>query len=133
MGRQEVLSPHAPQSSNLEGLPEPEIRHLARQVGVHRNPPFVASQGSKLLHEEQHKGHEVYTSSGHHCGVIPYSSLWSGGLPLGLMMNNTRKNSLARVCSCGLSLFGRPDRSISVPCGWLVLFIGEGPEPLPKY
>ena len=27
------------------------------------------------LHEEQHKGHEVYTSSGHHCGVIPYSSM----------------------------------------------------------
>src|SRR4051812_2102522 len=33
------------------------------------------SQGSKLL-EEQHKRHRVYTSSGHHCGVIPYSSLW---------------------------------------------------------
>ena len=56
---------------------------------------LVASQGSKL-HEERHKGHEVYTSSGHHCGVIPYSSLWHGGLPQGLMMNNTRKNCLAR-------------------------------------
>src|SRR3954468_23424847 len=56
-------------------------------------------QRSKLL-KEQHKRHKVYTSSGHHCGVIPYSSLWCGGLPLRLMMvNNTRKNSLARVCS----------------------------------
>lgn len=51
---------------------------------------LVASQGSKL-HQEQHKGHVVYTSSGHHCGVIPYSSLWRGGLPQGLMMNNTRE------------------------------------------
>src|SRR3954470_12635019 len=33
------------------------------------------SQGSKLQNE-QHKRHRVYTSSGHHCGVIPYSSLW---------------------------------------------------------
>ena len=51
---------------------------------------LAASQGSKL-HEEQHKGHEVYTSLGHHCGVIPYSSLWCGGLPQGLMMNNTKE------------------------------------------
>src|SRR3954469_8987977 len=28
------------------------------------------------LLKEQHKRHMVYTSSGHHCGVIPYSSLW---------------------------------------------------------
>ena len=56
---------------------------------------LAASQGSKL-HEEQHKGHEVYTSSGHHCGVIPYSSLWCGGLPQGRMMNNTGKNCLTR-------------------------------------
>ena len=58
-----------------------------------------ASLRSKLW-KEQHKRHEVYTGSGHRCGVIPYSSVWCGGLPLGLMMmNNTRKNSLARVCS----------------------------------
>src|SRR3954469_16360663 len=56
------------------------------------------SQGSKLL-QEQHKRHKVYTSLGHHCGVIAYSSV-VGGLPLGLMRkNNTRKNNLARVCS----------------------------------
>src|SRR4051812_3563560 len=56
------------------------------------------SQGSKLL-QEQHKRHRVYTGSGHHCGVIPYSSV-VGGLPLGLTRkNNTRKNDLARVCS----------------------------------
>ena len=30
-------SPRAPQCSNLKGLPEPEIRHLARQVGVRRD------------------------------------------------------------------------------------------------
>ena len=35
---------------------------------------LVASQGSKL-HKEQHKGHGVYTGSGHRCGVIPYSSV----------------------------------------------------------
>src|SRR3954466_1226502 len=59
----------------------------------------TASLRSKLW-KEQHKRHRVYTGSGHQCGVIPYSSLWRGGLPLGLMMmNNTRKNSLARVCS----------------------------------
>ena len=58
-----------------------------------------ASLRSKLW-KEQHERHRVYTGSGHCCGVIPYSSVWHGGLPLGLMMmNNTRKNSLARVCS----------------------------------
>ena len=75
-------------------------------------PRLVASQGSKL-HEEQHKGHEVYTSSGHHCGVIPYSSLWCGGLPQGLMMNNT-KEELPREgrssCGCDASWEGlNPD------------------------
>ena len=28
------------------------------------------------LHDEQHKGQKVYTSLGHRCGVIPYSSVW---------------------------------------------------------
>src|SRR3954471_18974873 len=32
------------------------------------------SQGSKLL-QEQRKRHRVYTGSGYHCGVIPYSSV----------------------------------------------------------
>ena len=59
---------------------------------------LAASLRSKLW-KEQHKRRRVYTGSGHHCGVIPYSSVWCGGLPLGMMMNNTRKNSLARVCS----------------------------------
>ena len=36
------------------------------------------------LPTEQHKRHKIYTGSGHHCGVIPYSSVWCGGLPLGL-------------------------------------------------
>src|SRR4051812_39206533 len=81
-----------------------------------------------------------------------------GGLPLGLI----RKNSLARVCSwLGDELlreFDRPSLSFSLyllcrfldtrclylsslylmikmplPWGWLVLFIGKGPGPLPKY
>ena len=95
----------------------------------------------------QHKGHKIYTGSGHRCGVIPYSSVWCGGLPLGLMMmNNTRKNSLARVYSWlgdellggvqspfSLSLLDSLSDPISFPCGWLVLFIGKGPGPLPKY
>src|SRR3954463_10147838 len=55
-----------------------------------------------------HKGHEIYTGLGHRCGVIPYSSVWCGGLPLGLMkMSNTRKNSLARsVLGWGDELLG---------------------------
>ena len=64
-------------------------------------PAPLASLRSKLR-EERHKRRMFYTGSGHRCGVIPYSSVWCGGLPLGLMMmNNTRKNSLARDCSCG--------------------------------
>ena len=62
---------------------------------------FLAESLGSKVREEQHKRHKVYTGSGHHCGVIPYSSVWRGGLPLGLMMNNTRKNSLVRVCSYG--------------------------------
>ena len=49
----------------------------------------AALLGSKLRKEQQ-KGHEIYTGSGHHCGVIPYSSLWCGGLPQGMMMHHTR-------------------------------------------
>src|SRR4051812_17983148 len=41
--------------------------------------------------DEQHRGHGVYTGSGHRCGVIPYSSVWCGGLPLGLMMNSIKE------------------------------------------
>ena len=56
----------------------------------HLLPTHVSSPRKDLkLHKEQHKGHEIYTGSGHHCGVIPYSSLWCGGLPLGLMRNST--------------------------------------------
>ena len=58
------------------------------------NPRLIASRESKL-NDEQHEGHKIYTSSGHCCGVIPYSSVWCGGLPQGLMMNNT-KNELPR-------------------------------------
>src|SRR4051812_39018900 len=65
-----------------------------------------------------------------------------------MRMNSTRKNSLARVCSWlgdeQLGEFNRPSHSLGVllapfvdrsplPWGWLVLFIGKGPGPLPKY
>src|SRR3954464_914656 len=83
------------------------------------------SQGSKLP-KEQHKEHRVYTSSGHRCGVIPYSSV-VGGLPLGLMMmNSTKENSLARACSCWddelLGEFNCPSLSLSV-CLYLFCLI----------
>ena len=103
-------------------------------------PRLVASQGSKL-HEEQHKGHKVYTSSGHHCSVIPYSSLWCGGLPQGLMMNNTKEEQPREGCSCGgdasweglnldqLAL----DPILALLLWWLALFIERGLGPLPKY
>ena len=51
------------------------------------------------LHDEQHKGQKVYTSSGHRCGVIPYSSLWCGGLPQGLMMNSTKEEQPRERCT----------------------------------
>ena len=78
-----------------------------RTLGVHAEVSpstclFLAESLGSKLREEQHKRHRVYTGSGHHCGVIPYSSVWRGGLPLGpMMMNDTRKNSLARVCARG--------------------------------
>ena len=69
--------------------------------GAHRDYAFYlsVSQRSRLL-KELHKRHKVYTGSGHRCGLIPYSSVWWVDCLLGLMMmSNTKKNSLARVCS----------------------------------
>ena len=62
-------------------------------------PSSLRSHGrTRRTHNTERR--EVYTGSGHRCGVIPYSSVWCGGLPLGLMMmSNTRKKCLARVCS----------------------------------
>ena len=62
--------------------------------GAHKDlPPTspcpIASRESKL-DDEQHKIHKIYTGSGHRCGVIPYSNVWCGGLPQGLMVNNTK-------------------------------------------
>ena len=77
-----------------------KVRTMGCTRRSHLLPTHVSPPRKDLkLHEGQHKGHEIYTGSGHHCGVIPYSSLWCGGLPQGLMMNITRKNSLARGCS----------------------------------
>src|SRR3954462_5930799 len=65
--------------------------YLARQMSDHgfrqtlkvrtlgcarRSCPLPLRLVRNKLREEQHKRHRVYTSSGHHCGVIPYSSLW---------------------------------------------------------
>ena len=35
--------------------------------------------------------------------------------------------------SLSLSMYFYPCSLDALPCGWLVLFIGEGPGPLPKY
>ena len=60
---------------------------------------FAISASSRNL---QHKGHKIYTGLGHRCGVIPYSSVWCGGLPLGLMMNSTEEEQPRKErCSCG--------------------------------
>ena len=90
-------------------------------------------QGSKL-HEDQHTVHEVYTSSGHHCGVIPYSSLWRGGLPQGLVMNNT-KEELPRKgrSSCGGDASRERLNLDPFLLWWLDLFIDRGAGPPPKY
>ena len=34
------------------------------------------SRKGSRLERRTHKGHEIYTGSGHHCGLIPYSSVW---------------------------------------------------------
>ena len=68
---------------------------------------------------------KVYTSPGHRCGVIPYSSLWCGGLPLGLMMNSTKEEQPREGCSCGgvVPLEGSiPDASV---LWWLALYIEQ--------
>lgn len=53
-----------------------------------------AMLGSKLR-KEQHKRHRVYTGSGHHCGVIPYSSVWCVDCLLGWWL----RESWIRGCS----------------------------------
>ena len=66
-----------------------------KHCGAHEDLPLPThalnlSMISKLsLTNSQHRGHEIYTGAGHHCGVIPYSSVWCGALPLGLMRNST--------------------------------------------
>ena len=56
------------------------------------------------LHDE-HKGHKVYTSPGHRYVVILYSSLWCGGLPQGLMVNNTEEEQRRERCSWAGAMF----------------------------
>ena len=78
-----------------------KVRTLgAREDLPPTTPRLIATRESKL-HDEQHEGHEVYTSSGHRCGVIPYSSVCGGGLPQGLMMNSTEEEQPREGCSCG--------------------------------
>ena len=48
-----------------------KVRTLgAREDLPPTTPRLIATRESKL-HDEQHKGHKVYTGSGHRCGVIP--------------------------------------------------------------
>ena len=61
-------------------------------------PRSIASQESKLKRRTT-RGHKIYTGSGHRCGVIPYSSVWCGGLPQGLMMNSTKDEQPCERCS----------------------------------
>ena len=50
----------------------------------------------------------IYTSSGHHCGVIPYSSVWWWIASLADEEQYKGKNSLLRLrCSCALWTCGR--------------------------
>ena len=57
-----------------------KVRTLGCMRRSHLLPTHVSSPHKDLkLHEEQHEGHKVYTGSGHHCGVTPYSSVWCVG------------------------------------------------------
>src|SRR3954463_13603255 len=96
-GRQILAHPYlARQMSDLGFRLTLKVRTLGC---ARRLCPLPLRLAKIYLLKEQHKRHRVYTGSGHRCGVITYSSV-VGGLPLGLMMmNNTRKNSLARACS----------------------------------
>ena len=67
-------------------------------------PRPIASRESKL-NDEQRKGHNVYTSSGHRCGVVPYSILWCGGLPQGLMVNSIEEEQPRERCSWAGAVF----------------------------
>ena len=78
------------------------------------------------LHDEQHEGHEVYTSSGHRCGVIPYSSVWWWIASWAKVEQYKGKNSLPRrgVLVLG-ELVGVRIENGTEPLllWWLVLFI----------
>ena len=71
--------------------------------GAHEDLPPTnlrpnASRESRL-NNEQHEGHTIYTGSGHRCGVVPYCSVWCGGLPQGLMNSITREDQTRERCS----------------------------------
>ena len=87
--------------------------------GAHGDCTFYlpASQRSKLL-KELHKGHNIYTGSGHRCGVIPYSSVWLVDCLLGLMMITIQGRTASRgsVLGWGDELLGgvQPPFSLSL-------------------
>src|SRR3954469_12825810 len=81
-GRRRVERWKTDSSAPLPGAPKCRITGSGRPLRFElwgargdRALYLSVSQGSKLLNE-LHKRHRVYISSGHHCGVIPYSSLW---------------------------------------------------------
>ena len=89
-----------------------------------------------MKNSQRHKDTGIYTGSGHRCGVIPYSSV-CGGLPLGLMMNNTREEQppevevfLCSVCGQGLAKDQMPEAQL--PPTVVASPIYRGPGPLPK-
>ena len=102
----------------------------------HLLPTLVSLPRKDLkLHEEQHKGHDIYTGSGHHCGVIPYSSVvwWIASWAEDEQYKG--KNNLLRrgVVVLGELVWLRGS-SIIHPLSMVVASpIYSGPGPLPKY
>ena len=77
-GRQILAHPYlACQMSDFGFRQTLKVRTLGCTRRSHLPRTHVSSPRKDLkLHEEQHRGHEVYTGLGHHCGVTPYSSVW---------------------------------------------------------
>ena len=108
-------------------------------TGVHAviSPPTFlhhsAVLGSKLR-KEQHKRHRVYTGSGHHCGVIPYSSVWCVDCLLGWWWWTIQGRTALRgsILGWGDELLGgvQPPLSLSLGSDWPT---DPSNEPLPSY
>ena len=84
----------------------------------------------------QHKGHKIYTGSGHRCGVIPYSSVVWWIASWAEDEHYKGKNSLLRR---GVLVLGGCEdemnefQTSSIPPTVVANPIYRGPGPLPKY